>query len=361
MKKEVKHLYEKAIDSLTLSIELFNRPNDCGRIHGVLIFLDHSFEMLLKASIIHKGGKIREKRAKETIGFSSCIRKSFNDPKLKFLNEEEVLTLQTINGFRDAAQHYTLELSEQLFYFQAQSGLTLFRDITERVFNIDLKLELPVRVLPLSTTPPMDIQALFNHEIDEVKKLLQPTSRKKLEALEKLRALAIMENSIQGIETQPSDAELKLLIKKLKQGSAWNQVFPGTATINFTTNGYGPSLDLRITKAEEGIPFTPVPEGTPGAAVVAIKRVNELDYYSLSLSDISDKLNISTNRLGAVIQELKLQDNTTYFKIIKIKSSVFKRYSMAALDFLKKEIPNMDMKAIWEKNRPKIKWGKVKA
>src|SRR6478752_6836357 len=105
MKKEVKHLYEKAIDSLTLSIELFNRPNDCGRIHGVLIFLDHSFEMLLKASIIHKGGKIREKRAKETIGFSSCIRKSFNDPKLKFLNEEEVLTLQTINGFRDAAQH----------------------------------------------------------------------------------------------------------------------------------------------------------------------------------------------------------------------------------------------------------------
>jgi len=360
MKKEVKHLYEKAIDSLILSIELFNRPNDCGRIHGVLIFLDHSFEMLLKAAIINKGGKIREKRAKETIGFSSCIRKSFSDVKLKFLNEEEVLTLQTINGFRDAAQHYTLELSEQLFYFQAQSGLTLFRDLTERVFNIDLKLELPVRVLPLSTTPPMDIQALFNHEIEEVKKLLQPTSRKKLEALEKLRALAIMENSIQGIETQPSDAELKSLIKKLKQGSAWHQVFPGTATINFTTNGYGPSLDLRITKSEEGIPFTPVPEGTPGAAVVAIKRVNELDYYSLSLSDISAKINISTNKLGAVIQELKLQENITYFKIIKIKSSVFKRYSMAALDLLKKEIPNMDMKAIWEKNRPKVKLTKVK-
>ena len=34
MRKEAKHLYQKAIDSLTLSIELFNRPNDCGRIHG---------------------------------------------------------------------------------------------------------------------------------------------------------------------------------------------------------------------------------------------------------------------------------------------------------------------------------------
>jgi hypothetical protein len=52
MKKEASHLYNKAIDSLTLSIELFNRPNDCGRVHGVLIFLDHAFEMLMKAAIV---------------------------------------------------------------------------------------------------------------------------------------------------------------------------------------------------------------------------------------------------------------------------------------------------------------------
>jgi hypothetical protein len=75
-----------------------------------------------------------------------------------------------------------------------------------------------------------------------------------------------MENSIQGIETQPSDAELKSLMKKLRQGSAWNQVFPGTSTINFTTNGYGPSMDLRITKSEEGIPFTPVPRRNSGCS-----------------------------------------------------------------------------------------------
>lgn len=56
MKKEVKHLYNKAVDSLVLSIELFNRPNDTARVHGVLIMMDHSFEMLLKASILQKGG-----------------------------------------------------------------------------------------------------------------------------------------------------------------------------------------------------------------------------------------------------------------------------------------------------------------
>jgi hypothetical protein len=86
MRKEAKHLYQKAIDSLTLSIDLFNRPNDCGRTHGVLIFLDHLFEMLLGASIIDKGGKIKEKGAKETIGFSACCRKGFSDASTKFPN-----------------------------------------------------------------------------------------------------------------------------------------------------------------------------------------------------------------------------------------------------------------------------------
>lgn len=357
MKKEVKHLYSKAIDSLTLSIELFNRPNDCGRVHGVLIFMDHAFEMLLKAAILHKGGKIGENKDRETLGFSSCVRKAFSDGSIKFLNEEEVLTLQSLNGLRDAAQHYTLEMSEQYLYFQAQAGLTLFRDITKRVFNIDLKTELPVRVLPLSTTPPMDIQAFFSNEIGEIKKLIRPKSRKELEALEKLRALSIMENSIQGIESQPSNAELKALTKKLKHGSSWVQIFPGVSTLTITSNGCGPSLDLRITKSEAGIPFTPVPEGTPGAAVIAIKRVNELDFYTLNLTALSEKTKISTNKLLAVIKELNLQENPDAFKEIKIGTQSYKRYSPGALDILKKELPKLNIEAIWQKNRPKTKWG----
>lgn len=347
MKKEAKHLYQKAIDSLTLSIELFNRPHECGRTHGVLIFLDHSFEMLLKAAIIHKGGKIREKRAKETIGFSSCIRKCFSDAKVKFLTEEEVLTLQTINGFRDAAQHYTLELSEQLFYFQAQAGLTLFRDIASRVFNIDLKTELPVRVLPLSTTPPIEMEALFSQEIDEVRKLIQPKSRKKLEALEKLRALAIMENSIQGIETQPSDAELKLIAGKLKKGSNWNQIFPGTSTLSLTSNGYGPSLDLRITKTEEGIPFTPVPEGTPGAAIVAIKRVNELDYYNLGRDQLAKKLGLTGPKTSAAIKWFNIKDDSECFKHLRVGNVPFDRYSQKAIIKIKEGLKNKSIEEIW--------------
>lgn len=346
MKKEAKHLYQKAINSLTLSIELFNRPNDCGRIHGVLIFMDHSFEMLLKASIIHKGGKIKEKGAKETIGFGACVRKGFSDNTIKFLSDTDVLTLQTINGLRDAAQHYTLEMSEQYLYFQAQAGLTLFRDIAKKVFNIDLKTQLPVRVLPLSTTPPMDIQAFFSTEVQEIKKLLAPKSRKKLEATEKLRALAIMENAIQGNESQPSDTELKALAKRLSKATNWGQLFPSVSTLSFTQNGYGPSLNLRITKSE-GVPVTVVPEGTPGAGVVAIKRVNELDFYNLGRDQLAKKLSLTGPKTTAAVKHFGIKEDPECFKHLKVGNVPFDRYSQKAIEKIKEGLKTKTIEEIW--------------
>lgn len=62
MKRETKQLLRKAIDSLVLSVEVFNRPHDRGRVTTTLILLDHAFEMLLKAAIRHKGGRIHERR-----------------------------------------------------------------------------------------------------------------------------------------------------------------------------------------------------------------------------------------------------------------------------------------------------------
>ena len=112
MKREARLLLKKACESLTLSIEFFNRPHDLGRADTTLILLDHSFEMLLKASIIHRGGRIREKRAKETMGFDKCVRCALSDGAIRFLNEEQALTLQLINSLRDAAQHHLLDISE---------------------------------------------------------------------------------------------------------------------------------------------------------------------------------------------------------------------------------------------------------
>jgi hypothetical protein len=125
MKREARVLHLKSLDSLVLAIEYFNRPTDRGRAEAVLILLDRAFELLLKAAILHKGGKIREPRAKETIGLDECVRKCVTEAQSKCLTDEQALTVQVINSLRDAAQHYILELSEQQLYMYAQAGITL--------------------------------------------------------------------------------------------------------------------------------------------------------------------------------------------------------------------------------------------
>ena len=351
MKKEARHLFTKAIDSLILGIELFNRPSNVGRVHAVLILVDHSFEMLLKASIIERGGKITQDGKAETIGMGQCIRQCLSNEKVKFLSEEEVLVLQTLNSLRDAAQHYIIDLSEQQLYFHAQSGLTLFRDIVKNVFQVDLETKLPERVLPLSTIPPLEITAFFQSEILEIEKLLSPNSRKIVEAKEKLRALTIFENSIQGNDLQPTDSELNKVLDKIRKKQEFDKIFPSVSAIQFTTNGYGPSIDLRITKKEGATPITIVPEGTPGVSVVAIKRVNELDFYSMNLSDLSQKVGLSHPKLLAVIRELEIQEDIDCFKEIRIKKTIHKLYSIKALDVLKKSIPTLNIQDVWERNR----------
>ena len=106
MKREVRLLRQKGLDSLVLAIEHFNRPHDVGRPEAVLILLDHSFEMLLKAAILHRGGRIRARGEPNTISFEKCIRKALTDSSVAFLSEEQALTLQSVNGLRDAAQHH---------------------------------------------------------------------------------------------------------------------------------------------------------------------------------------------------------------------------------------------------------------
>src|ERR1700688_1427968 len=101
MKKELCLLSKQRISSLLLLVDHFNRPSEVGRVDAVLILLDHSFEMLLKSAILEKGGRIRDRGEKMTIGFDTCVRRALSD--CNFIDEDQALTLQTINGLRDAA------------------------------------------------------------------------------------------------------------------------------------------------------------------------------------------------------------------------------------------------------------------
>ena len=352
MRKEVRQLREKALGGLVLAIEHFNRPWDRGRTEAVLILLDHAFEMLLKAAIRHRQGAIRKPREKQTIGFGACVRKALTDAKLKFLSEEQALTLQAINGLRDAAQHYLVDVSEHQLYFYAQAGVTLFRDIHDEVFDENLVLELPERVLPISTTAPKDLSALFDKEVDEIKALLAPGTRRKMDAIAKVRSLAVLESAVNGDYEQPSDNELKKVCQRLSDGKTWSSVFPGVASINITTEVDGPTLNLRLTK-NEGTPVKLLQEDNGAGAVVAVRRVNELDFYSLGAVQLATKVGLTPPKSRAIVDHLKLRKDVDCFKEIKIGKSAYARYSRHAISRIKDALAKESIDDIWAAHRAK--------
>lgn len=351
MKREARILLSNAVDSLILSIDHFNRPWDRGRHEAVLVLLDRAFELLLKAAIVHRGGRIRRPRAKETIGFDSCVRKCVSDADVKCLTGEEALTIQIINSLRDAAQHYIVDISEQQLYLYAQAGLTLFGKILHDAFDHELTDHLPQRVLPVSTTPPKDFEAIINAEFEDIKQLVAPGQRKRLQARAKLRALAIIEASLGGVRSQPPESELGRLVARIIKGETWPDLFPGVATLRLVTKGTGLNVSLRITKSK-GEPIQLVPEGTPGATVVAVKRVNELGFYSLGLRELAEKVGLTQPKTLALVKHLRIQESEEYFKEVRIGKSRFKRYSPKALDLVKRKLPDLDLAEVWEEHKP---------
>jgi hypothetical protein len=353
LKKEARFLLKKSIDSFILSIEHFNRPSNVGRATTVLILIDHSFEMLLKSTIIQKGGTIRQKGMKQTIGFDKCLRIAVDDPKITFIKREDALLIQVINNLRDAAYHHLLDISEDQLYLHVQSGVTIFRDILKDSYDIDICDHIPSRILPVSIIPPKDLIVLFQDKIDEVRDLLRPKSRKRTEAITKLRPLAILDMALRGESIQPGDNELRRIAHKIVSGEKTDQLFPGVAAIQVVTSGDGPTLSLRFDK-REGIPIQVVPEGTPGTNVVAIKRVDELGFYSLTHTQLAEKVGLTSNKVTAMISCLKMKDDRDCSREIPYGRSKLRKYSMKSIEKITVALTEKPMEQWWKQYRQKM-------
>jgi hypothetical protein len=348
VRKEVRLLHSKAQDSILLAVDHFNRVEDRGRPEAVLVLLDRSLELLLKAALLHRGDRIRDNRASNTIGFDACVRRGLSGEH-KFLGENQAIGLQALNGLRDAAQHYLLDIREEQLYMKAMAGVTLFRDVAASVFDQDLAQLLPQRAMPLSTVAPTDIATLFTHETAEVLKLMQPGTRRRTEAYVRLRPLAILDGNLRGVKSQPTEADLARTARRLVDGVDWQDVFPGAAAVELTTEGSGPTLSLRITK-KEGIPIRLVPEGTAGESVVGVKRVNELDYYNLGHNEVASKIGISAPKLTAIVHVYELASDPDLTKKISLGGVTATRYSQQALARVRTILSEESLDNIWSRS-----------
>jgi hypothetical protein len=177
-------LKDKAISSLRRATAAFNGVDDDGRQTTVLLHLQHCFEMLLKAALLEKGVAVFNRRKGRAIGFEKCLNLSGQQLGLA---EAEVGILRAIDALRDDEQHYLAEVSEDLLYVHARGAVTLFDEILTANFSERLADNLPERVLPISTSPPRDIQILIDEQFHQVNELLKPGKRRRAEARAKIR------------------------------------------------------------------------------------------------------------------------------------------------------------------------------
>ncbi len=101
----------------------------------------------------------------------------------------------------------------------------------------------------------------------------------------------------------------------------------------------------------KGTPVQLLKEGEGVGGVIAVRRVNELEYYSFGAAGLAKKVGLTIPKLRAVIDCLKLQDNEDFFKNIQIGRSSHQRYSARAISAIKEYLMNKSIDEIWEEQK----------
>ena len=350
--RDVAELKMRAINSLVLGIELFNRPHDRGRPEAVLILLHHAFEMLLKAIIRDRTGTIHPKEGTHTYGFDKCLDTAQH--QMGLISTDERTTLSILDAHRDVAVHYYQELSEDLLYLQAQAATTLFDTLLTKGFDDHLADQIPERVLPVSTRPPTDLQLLVGRELSQIDQLLVKGRRQGAIAAARLRPLIAFAKAGRRDGARTSELDVGRAVKRRRQGDDWTVILPEVAQLRLDTTGSGISVNLRIRKNAD-LAVRVAKPGDPVVGTVIKQEVNIWDKYNMGRDDLAKKVGLSGPRTSALVFELDIQSDDECFKILRRKKSEFKGYSKKALDRIRDALDGgLDVDEVWRRQRHRL-------
>ena len=348
-KRDAAELKRRAIDSLVLAIEIFNRPYEGGRVEAVLILLHHAFEMLLKATIQNRTGKIHEKGGKYTYSFAKCLKIARNEVGL--ISSDEKTALSVLDAHRDTAVHYYQVMSEELLYVQAQTATTLFDTLLFKWFGERLADSVPDRVLPISTRPPSDFRLLIDSELSKIDQILADGQRKGTIATARLRPLVAMSSASRDDVDRISEQDLRDAVRRRRKGDEWTVILPDVARLRLDAIGDGAAIHVSIKKDADAA-VQVARDGEPVEGTIMKQEIDIWQKYNLGRDDIAKKIGLTGPRTSAVIKEFGIQDDGDCFKVLRRKSSEFKGYSKKALDLIRKALDDgLDVDEVWKKHR----------
>ncbi|WP_448005457.1 DUF3644 domain-containing protein [Agromyces bauzanensis] len=309
---------DSAVESLTLAIELFNRPSPIARDHAVPMFLGHAFEMLLKSIIFQARGTVRDKGDELTHSLGRCIGIAADD--LVVLTKDERALLAAIKQDRDCATHDSIVMSEQLLWVHMRSGISVIRRLLRDELHQDLGELLPGRVIPVSAEPPHDLQALVEEELATVAALLAPGTRKGPDARARLRPLLSLDGAATGRVDPPTEIEVSRAEAALRKGTEWQRILPGLATLSITPvapGGDAQDVVLRVGRDADAIP---VRKARRDEEALAYRSMDPFEEYGGKLSAFGSKLGLSQQQGYALIEHLALKDDDAAYFCRKTKN-----------------------------------------
>jgi uncharacterized protein DUF3644 len=347
-KQETRILKRKAISSLRHAMTVFNSPHDDGRTTAVLLALQHSFEMLLKAALVQRNVRVFDPTFGRSIGLEGCLGKSSNDKIIK-LTSEEAGTIRAIDAMRDDEQHWYNVVSEQILYVHTRAAVTLFDDLLRRIFADTLADHLPLRVLPISVDAPEDLHLLVDKEYKQIKKLLAPGRRATHEAYARIRTLLALEAHVDP-DTRVSTKDVQRVANGAKKGVSWDKAFPRLQQVGTKVAGQGVSVTVRFSKTE-GMPVQYV-KGGDGGNAAAIREVDLQKRFHVPVGDLAKLLSLTPPRCKALRDHTGIDKDDTCSHVFEFGSQKHLRYSDKAVVSLKQSVADVDMEAIWLAHRP---------
>ncbi|RST09424.1 hypothetical protein EF908_41550 [Streptomyces sp. WAC04770] len=345
LKQSTRVLKRKALASLKRMTSAFNAVDEEGRTSSVLLSLQHSFEMLLKAALVHNNVPVFDKNLGRSIGFEKCLQLARQAPGVK-ITDAESGALRAIDALRDDEQHWFNAVSEPILFIHARAGVTLFDDLLNRVFGERLADSLPLRVLPISTAPPMGLDILIDQEFSQIQQLLQPGRRARNEARARIRTLLAIEGHASE-ESLVSERDVDRVEKGMVEGKSRSAVFPALEQISTEFSGEGPTLTVRFDK--KGPPVKFAGEDSDAAA---IREIDLQKKFHWSATNLAAKLNLSLPKSIALRQHLGIDTDPKCYYVFEMGSQKHPRLSDDALKRMRESMKSIDMDAVWEAHKP---------
>ena len=354
VKRSAKMYLDRAINSVRLAIEHFNRPYEEGRQEAVLHFALHAQEMLMKAVLVQRGKQIQKRRESKNITFGKAMQLLGKEGE-KVLSESEVLSLTALSNMRDAAQHSVVTVSEQTLFLQAQTAVTVFDRVLKDEFGSRLADYLPTRVLPISTEPPASLELLVDSEVTQIKELLEPRRRRTADAQARLRPLLAIDLAAAGEERTATPLEVDRAASRLKSGRDWHEVLPNLAALSLDASGHGQTYTVKLTKAADAPPvrFAETEDEAENAAI--IREVDTEARYPFTATELARLVGVTVPKVGAYIWKLGLKNDDSCRHTFTHGKSSFPMYSHEALKRLRDAVSSTKPSDLWReyKNRPK--------